>query len=145
MSSIMDTIFAGFMLVVFGITLLIGLGIFTTIAGTGLFGAYKTDMQQFFTSLNSMAIFIAIGISLAAVFSGLMIRSHPAFFIIAVIFVFVEFATVPTFVQVYDSVAIGMPAAVQTQMAQQSAIIQMLPVLTALGTMLAVIVGLVRE
>jgi hypothetical protein len=145
MSSIMDTIFAGFMLVVFGMSVLIGLGIFTSIATTGIFGSYKSDMQQFFTSLNSMAIFIAIGISLAAVFSGLMIRSHPAFFIIAIIFVFVEFATVPTFVQVYNGLAVGMSAQVQADMAQQSQIIQMLPVLTALGTMLAVIVGLVRE
>lgn len=145
MSSLIDTIFAAFMLMVFGIAVLIGLMVFNSIEGTGLLGTYGASLKGFYTSLNSVAIFIAIGMSLAAVFSGLMIRTHPAFFIIAVILVFIEFLVVPSFVQVYNGVAQGMSASVQNDMALQSQIFQMLPILTALGTMLTVIVGIVRE
>ena len=94
MSSLIDTIFAAFMLMVFGIAVLIGLMVFNSIEGTGLLGTYGASLKGFYTSLNSVAIFIAIGMSLAAVFSGLMIRTHPAFFIIAVILVFIEFLVV---------------------------------------------------
>ena len=145
MSNIIDAIFAAFMLLVFGVCVLVSLMVFNSISGTGLLGSYAGSFDQFYKAINSVAIFIAIGISLAAVFSGLMIRTHPAFFIIALILVFVEFAIVPAFVQVYNGVAQGMPIAVQGEMAQQSQILQMLPLLTALGTMLTILVGIVRE
>jgi len=145
MSSLIDTIFGAFMLFVFGVAALIGFSVFLSISGTGILGSYAGAMQQFYTSINNVSIFIAIGVSLAAVFAGLMIRTHPVFFIIAIILVFVEFMVVPSFVQVYNGVAQGMSAEVQAGMAQQSTILQMLPILTAIGTMLAVIVGLVRE
>jgi hypothetical protein len=144
MSNIIDAIFAAFMLLVFGLFSLIGLSVFLSINGTGLFGSYAASFQQFYTSINSMAIFIAIGISLAAVFAGYMIRTHPIFFIIAIILVFVEFMVVPQFVQVYNGIAQTMPVAVQNDIAQQSQMMQMLPILTALGTLLAIIAGIVR-
>lgn len=145
MSSIVDAIFAAFLLVVFSIFAIIGLMIFTNLDATGIFGSYSASFKQFYTAINNMAIFIAIAISLAAVFAGLMIRSHPVFFVIAVILVFIEFMVVPSFVQVYNQLAQGMPVSVQNDMANQSTILQMLPILTALGTMLTVIVGIVRE
>lgn len=145
MSSVIDGIFAAFMLFLFAVCAIIGLMVFTAIDGTGLFGSYSASFKQFYTALNSVSIFIALGMSLAAVFSGLMIRSHPIFFFVAVILVFIEFMVVPSFVQVYNGVAVNMPASVQADMAQQSQIFQMLPLLTALGTMLTVIVGIVRE
>lgn len=145
MATIIDAIFAGFMLLVFGIFVLISLGVFNSIAGTGLLGSFEASGRQFYQALNGMAIFIAVGMSLAAVFSGLMIRTHPAFFIIAIILVFVEFMITPAFVQTYNAVAVGMPADTQNGMAQQSQIFQMLPILTALGTMLTVIVSITRE
>ena len=145
MSNLMDAIFAAFLFLVFGIFSLIGLSIFITLDGTGLFGTYSASFQQFFTAINNVSIFIALGISLAAVFAGLMIRTHPVFFVLAIILVFVEFMVVPSFVTVYNSVAQTMPVAVQNDMAQQSQILQMLPILTALGTMLTVLVGIIRE
>jgi hypothetical protein len=145
MASILDAVFGAFMLLVFGIVVLISLFVFNSISTTGLFGSYTSAFNQFYTSINNVAIFIAIGMSLAAVFAGLMIKTHPVFFIIAIVLVFVEFMVVPQFVQVYNGVAQSMPAAVQNSMAQQSQIFQMLPILTAIGTMLTVIVGLVRE
>lgn len=145
MSSIIDSVFGAFMLLVFGIVVVLSLFVFTSVSATGLFGAYTASFQQFYTSLNSMAIFIAIGMSLAAVFAGLMIKTHPVFFIIAIVLVFVEFMVIPQFVMVYNGVAQGMTVDIQNQMAQQSQIFQMLPILTAIGTMLTVIVGLVRE
>lgn len=145
MSNIVDAIFAAFLLMVFAIFALVGLGVFTTIDGSGLFGSYSASFKQFYTAINNVAIFIAIGIALAAVFAGLMIRTHPVFFVIAIILVFIEFLVVPSFVEVYNAVAQGMPVSVQNDMAQQTAILQMLPIITAVGTMLTVIVGIVRE
>ena len=145
MSNIVDAIFAAFLLMVFAIFALIGLGVFNTIEDTGLLGDYAGSMKEFYTAINNVAIFIAIGIALAAVFAGLMIRTHPVFFIIAIILVFVQFMVVPTFVEVYNQVAQGMSADVQNDMAQQTTILQLLPILTAVGTMLTVIVGLMRE
>jgi hypothetical protein len=145
MSNLIDAIFAGFLLLVFGVFVLISLMVFTTLDATGMFGAYSASFKQFYTSLNAVSIFIAVGISLAAVFSGLMIRTNPVFFIIAVILVFVSFMITPTFVNVYNEVAMTMPASVQNDMALQSQIFQMLPILTAFGTMITVIVGIVRE
>lgn len=145
MSNIVDAIFAACMLMMFGVAVLVGLMVFNSLADTGILGSYESSLKGFYTSLNSVAVFIAIGVSLAAVFSGLLIRTHPAYFVIAVILVFVEFLVVPTFVQVYNGVALGMSADVQNDMALQSQILQMLPILTAFGTMLAIIVGTVRE
>ena len=145
MSNIVDAIFAAFLLVVFGVFAIIGLSIFTGISDSGLLGTYAGSFKGFYDALNGVAIFIAIGIALAAVFAGLMVRSHPIFFIIAVIMVFVQFMVVPSFVQVYNQVAQGMSVQVQNDMAQQSQIMQVLPILTALGTMLTIIVGIMRE
>lgn len=143
MASIIDAIFAGFLLMVFGLFTIIGLSTFLSISSTGILGQYAGAEQQFYTAINNDAIYVAIGVSLAAVFSGLMIRTHPAFFIIAVILVFVEFLVVPTFVTVYNSMAQTMPANIQNDMVQQSQIIQMLPLLTAAGTMITILVSLV--
>lgn len=145
MSNLVDAIFAAFLLMVFGVFAIIGYGVFASISDTGILGSYAGNFKGFYDAINGVAIFIAIGMSLAAVFAGLMIRSHPMFFIIAVILVFIEFLVVPSFVEVYNQVAQGMSVDVQNQMAQQTQILQMLPVLTALGTMLTIIVGIMRE
>lgn len=145
MSSIIDAIFAAFLFVFFGIAALIGFMVFLNISDSGILGTLATPLQGFYTAINASAIFIALAISLSAVFAGLFIRTHPVFFVVAIILVFIEFLIVPPFLEVYNSVAQSFPADVQNGMAQQSAILQMLPLLTALGTMLTVIVGLVRE
>lgn len=145
MANIADNILAALLLVVFGLAALIGYNIFTSINSTGILGIYGTDLGKFYTALNNVALFVAIGMSLAAVFSGLMIRTHPAFFFIAVILVFVEFMVVPPFLEIYNGVAQTMPVDVQNGMNQQSTILQYLPLLTAIGTALTVIVGIVRE
>jgi hypothetical protein len=145
MANLIDGIVAAFMLLVFGVFTLISLFVFTELSATGIFGSQAADFEKFFTALNSMGIFIAVGMSLAAALSGLMIRTHPAFFFIALILIFVEFMVVPHFVTVYNEVAETMPIAVQNEMAQQSQILQMLPALTAFGTVLAMIVGVVHE
>jgi len=145
MSNILDAILVGFLLLVFGIMTLIGLMVFTALSDSGFLGTYATSLKGFYTSLNNMAIFIAITVALVPVFAALMIRTHPIFFIISLILVVVQFIMMPTFVQVYNGVAQGMPVAVQNDMAAQSNIMQMLPILSAIGAGLAIVAGLVRE
>jgi len=119
--------------------------VFTALSDSGFLGTYATSLKGFYTSLNNMAIFIAITVALVPVFAALMIRTHPIFFIISLILVVVQFILMPTFVQVYNGVAQGMPATVQADMAAQSNIMQMLPILSAIGAGLAIVAGLVRE
>ena len=145
MANIADNIFAALLLVAFGLFVIIAFYMFGEVSKTGILGSYAADFQKFYTALNNVALFIAIGMSLAAVFSGLMIRTHPAFLFVAVILVFIEFMVVPPFLDIYNGVAQTMPANIQNGMNQQSTILQFLPILTAMGTMLTIIVGIVRD
>lgn len=145
MANMADNIFAALLLMVFAIFAIFGFYIFGEISDTGLLGSYASAFENFYTALNNVALFIAIGMSLAAVFSGLMIRTHPAYFFVSLILIFIEFMIVPPFLEVYNGVAQTMPANIQNGMNQQSAIMQILPLLTALGTALTMIVGIVRD
>ena len=145
MSNVIDAIFAAVMLMVFAIFVVIGISIYDGIAGTGLLGTYEGSMHGFYQSLNGVAVFIAVAISLSAMFAAFFIRSHPVFFAISLFLIFIQFVLTPIFVDVYNGVAQGMSVDVQNEVAQQTAILQMLPVITAIGTVLAILVGIMRE
>ena len=145
MSNLLDNIVAAFFLFVFAVVAIISLQIFNGIAGSGILGGYETAFRGFYTSVNNVAIFIAVGMSLAAVFSGLLIRTHPAFFIVAVVLIFLEFIITPTWVNIYNNIAQSADIATQTALANQTQILQILPLLTALGTLLTILIGMVRE
>ena len=84
--------------------------------------------------------------SLGAVLSALLIRAHPAFFFISIILVMIQFMILPPLVNAYNSVA-DTPtfAAQKTTMAQNVALMQVLPLWTAVGALLAALVGMSRS
>ena len=145
MSSLLDSITSAIFLFVFAIAALVSLMIFTSLSGSGMLGSYATAFNGFYDAMNNVALFVAIGMALAAVFAGLMIRTHPAFFIIAVVLVFIQFLILPPLVNSYNTLMQTQSLAIQNQYANMIAIMQILPVLSAVGTCLAILVGLLRE
>ena len=129
----------------FAIAALVSLIIFNGLSDGGVLGIYATQLGGFYTAMNNVVLFVAIGMALAAVFAGLMIRTHPAFFIIAVVLVFVQFLILPPLVNAYNSIMQTQPVALQNTYANMISIMQMLPMISAVGTLLAILVGLLRE
>ena len=145
MSSLLDSITSAIFLFVFAIAALVSLIIFNSLSDGGVLGIYATQLGGFYTAMNNVALFVAIGMALAAVFSGLMIRSHPAFFIIAVVLVFIQFLIIPPIVGAYNSIMQTQPIGTQNTYANMIGIMQMLPMISAIGTLLAILVGIMRE
>lgn len=145
MAELLDAIVGAVMLFAFGIAVMVAMVAFDAVNAGGLFGSYASSFQQFFTAMNNVAIFVAIAISLAAVFSALLIKTHPAFFLVAVILVFIEFMITPPLVQAFNGVAQSMSATQQTNLANMINIMQYLPLLTAFGTFIAAIIGISRD
>ena len=145
MAELLDAITGAVMLFAFAITLVVAMVAFDAVSAGGLFGIYATQFSQFFTAMNNVAIFIAVAISLGAVFSALLIKTHPAFFIVAVILVFIEFMITPSLVSAFNGVAQTMTAGEQVTLQNLINILQYLPLLTAFGTFLAAIIGITRD
>ena len=147
MSNIIDTLGAGVMLFVFAIVILIGAFIANSVlTGLGDKQGLNGPLNQFWVALNNVSIFIFMGMSLGAVLSALLIRAHPAFFFISIILVMIQFMILPPLVNAYNSVA-DTPtfAAQKTTMAQNVALMQVLPLWTAVGALLAALVGMSRS
>lgn len=145
MSNIIDGIVGALMLFVFVITCAAAFMIFNAIDGTGFFGGYSESFGGFFEALNNTFIFIAIAISAVPIISALFIRTHPVFFIVSLLMIFVQGILTPIFVNTYNSVMQEMPASTQNGLALQIQIMQILPLITIVGAFLAAIVGLMRE
>ena len=145
MAEILDALVGAVMLFAFAIAVLVSLSVFDSISASGLLGSYAASSGQFFVAMNNVAIFIAIAISMAAVFSAILIKTHPAFFIIAIVLVFIEFMVTPTLVSAFNGVAQTLTATEQTNLQNLINILQYLPILTAIGTFLAAIVGMMRD
>ena len=135
------------MLFVFAIVILIGAFIANSVlTGLGDKQGLNGPLNQFWVALNNVSIFIFMGMSLGAVLSALLIRAHPAFFFISIILVMIQFMILPPLVNAYNSVA-DTPtfAAQKTTMAQNVALMQVLPLWTAVGALLAALVGMSRS
>ena len=135
------------MLFVFAVVILLGAYISSAVlAGLGDSLGINTALNQFWVALNNVSIFIFLGMSLGAVLSALLIRAHPAFFIISIILVMIQFMILPPLVNAYNTVA-DQPAfaAQKTMMAQNVALMQSLPLWTAIGALLAALVGMSRS
>jgi len=146
MSNILDPIVSAILFFIFCLVLLVAFFVFNSLVPSGIFGAYSNQFGQFFTSINNVSIFIILGMSLGAVLSALMIRSHPAFFFISVILVMVEFLILPIMVTAYNGVASSSTMAGSVSGLMQNVwIMQQLPIWTAFATLLAALVAIGRD
>lgn len=145
MSNIVDALVTAIFFAVFAFAAIISLFVFNSINSTGMFGSQTATYTKFYEAINNVGIFIALGMSLAAVVSAMLIRSHPVFFAIAIILVFVEFLVIPPIVNAYNSVVSGSFSTEAASLSNIVNIMQYLPIITAVTTFLAAAVGIMRE
>ena len=146
MSNILDSLVAGIMLFVFAVVVLLAAFVMNTVLNSmGDDLGLNASFGNFFVALNNVSIFIFLGMSLGVILAALMIRTHPAFFFIAVILVIVQFTVFPPLVNVYNTIADNPQfAAEKATMAQNVALMQALPIWTAFAALIAAVVGLGR-
>lgn len=142
MSNLLDGITSAFLLFVFALTCIFAYWMFSSIDDTGILGSYSSSFGGFYTALNNTFIFLAIALALVPVAAALFIRTHPFFFLISLFFLIVQLVVTPIFVNAYNTVAQQSPAATQNALNLQIQIMQILPALSVIGTLLAIIVGL---
>jgi len=145
MSNILDPIVSAILFFIFCLVILVAYFVFNSLVPSGIFGAYAGTFEQFFGAINNVSIFIMLGMSLGAILSALLIRTHPAFFFISIILVFVQFLVVPILVTAFNGIASSSSfASSATGMATNIWIMQQLPIWTALATLIAGLVGIGR-
>lgn len=147
MSSIIDPLFAGVMFVVFGICVIVSLTVFNSIdSTTTIFGSMSGAFNQFYVSMNNVAIFIMLAMSLGAVLSAYLIKSTPVFFIVAVILIFVQAIVMPSVVQGFNSVVSD--ATFTTAAGSLNLVVflaEKLPIFTIIASALAAVLGILRS
>lgn len=146
MSNVLDAISGAMWFFAFAIVLLVCLFILNAVTTGGIFSAMPsigTNAQNFFGAMNNAAIFIMLAVSLGAILSALMIPSHPAFFFISLILVFIEFLVVPPLVNTFNTI-LTTPAFVgeTSTFSLMITVMQNLPVWTAATTFLAALVAI---
>lgn len=149
MSNVVDAITGAIYFFVFALALLISVFILNQVAAGGLFSAIPTlpaHAADFFASLNNVSIFILLGLSLGAILSALLIPSHPAFFFISILLVFIEFMIIPPLVNVYNGILLS-PSFIgeASQFNLTIGLLQQLPIWTAATTLLAAIVAIMAR
>ena len=147
MSNVLDSLYLGVFFIIFCIAAAVGLMVFNSLVPTGIIPAnLVAPLKGFYTSLNGVALFLMVGLSLGAIGSALMIKTHPFFLIIAIILVFVQAVVIPPIVNSYNSIMTSdSMVAVATEQADLSTAVNILPPFTMFMTIAAALVGIIRE
>lgn len=146
MSSIIDVIYGAIALVGFGIAVMVGYVIYTSIGATGMYGSYAGSFEGFWTAINNVSIFIVVGLVAATVLSSFLISEHPAFFFVSIILLFVQALIIPSVVNSFNAVAAqsGMAASL-AKFDLLILLIDNLPLITVITSAIAAVVGLMRS
>lgn len=147
MSNILDALYGGIMFFVFAVAALVGLFILNALISGGVVPTNLQDgFRGFYTSINNVSIFVMLAMSLGAIVSALLIRTHPAFFIISIVLVFIEFMVIPPLVGAYNGLAATPDFSVSAAALNLNVeLMQQLPIWTAFATLAAAVIGIGRE
>jgi hypothetical protein len=146
MSSIIDALFAAVAFIAFGMVVIVGFTVYSGIASSGLFGSYQGSFDGFWASINNVALFIVVGMAMAAVLSSYMIGSHPAFFFVSVILIFIQALIVPSLVNTFNTVAgSSAMAGALNEFNLLIPLIDNLPLITIITSLIAAVLGLMRS
>lgn len=144
-SSIVDPLYIGIALIAFALVCLFCYKIFHDISNTGLLGIYANNLEQFFQAINNVSIFIVVAMSLGTIVSAYLIKENPIFFIVAIIFLFLQFLIMPNVVSSFNSIAADpQMSGAATALNLLVFLIQRLPVITAISSAFAALIGLTR-
>lgn len=144
-SSLIDPLYIGIALIIFGIGCLFIYAVMDLIAQTGFLGIYATNMYQFFQALNNVSIFIVLGMSLGTIVSAYLIKESPVFFFVAIIFLFLQILILPGVVSAFNAIAAD-PTMANAQGALNLLVflIEELPIITTISSAVAALLGLTR-
>lgn len=134
------------MLIVFAIFVFVAFFIFNSLLPTGIFGTLGPSFALFFTAINNVSIFIVLAMSLGAVISAYLIKTSPIFFFVSVVLLFVMFLVVPTVVSTFNGIASDPSmAATASQFNLLIFMVERLPIITLIMSVLAMILGILRS
>jgi hypothetical protein len=145
LSSIIDPIVAVIVLVVLGITLVAGYAVYAQISTTSLVSAQiKADGDGFYTALNATMTLFVIVLMLSTVIAAYMVPSNPVFAVVGVLLLFVNIVIVPPLINMMNSFVSSpsMAAYASAGFGSVIQVIQYVPVLTVVCSLLALVAGL---
>lgn len=145
MSSIIDPIVAVIVLVVMAIGLVCGYAVYSQISQTSLVSAdIKAQGDGFYAALNvSMVLFVLVMV-LSTVVAAYLVPSNPVFAVVGLLFLFINVIVVPPLINMLNSfmTADGMAVYADAGFGSMIQVMQYIPVLTVVCSMLALIAGL---
>jgi len=145
MSSIIDNMYVAFLFIAFGFAFLASLVVFNSLVSEGFLNAAETtSFMQFYTALGNVSIFIAIALILGSVASAYMIQTNPIFAFVLLMLILVQAIVLPPIVDAFNQFAQADEVQVSAaQMSDTIFLIQISPIISIIGSVLAILAGLV--
>ena len=145
MSSVLDNMYVAFMFIAFGFAFLASLVIFNSLVAEGVVSASEAvSFGQFYTSLGNVSIFIAIAMILGSVASAYMIKTNPIFAFVLLLLILVQALVLPPIVEGFNAFAQADEIAPSAAgMSDTIFLIESAPILSIIGSVLAILAGLV--
>lgn len=144
MSSIIDPIVAVIILVVMFISLVTGYAVYSQISNTSLVSAQvKADGDGFYSALNATMVLFVLMMVLSTIVSAYLVPANPVFAVVAILLLFINLLVVPPVVNMMNSFmsSSSMSAYADAGFGSALQVMQYVPVLTVVCTLLALIAG----
>lgn len=145
MSSIIDPIVAVIVLVVMAIFLVSGYAVYAQISQTNLVSpAIKAQGDGFYTALSMSMVLFVIVMILSTVIAAYMVPANPIFAVVGVLLLFINVIVVPPLINMLNTfmTSPGMASYATTGFGPMLQVMQYIPVLTIVCTLLGLIAGL---
>jgi hypothetical protein len=144
-SSIFDPIVATVVLVVMFIMLVAGYSVYAQISTTSLVSAnMKSNGDGFYRALNiTMTLFVLV-MALSTVVAAYLVPTSPVYAVVGVLLLFINTIVVPPLINMLNSFiqTPGMQTYAEAGFGSAIQVLQYLPVLTVVCSMLALVAGL---
>ena len=145
-SSILDYVYISVFFMIFALCAIIGSSLLFQFNDVGIIpDALYNQSKGFYSALNSVGIFVLIASAIGAIGSAFMIRSHPIFLGISIFLIFIQALLAPIMVDVFNTTVQSDPAFFNISIVELELIvatIQLLPVITIIGSGVAAVVGI---
>jgi flagellin-like protein len=144
-SSIIDPIVAVIILVVMTISLVCGYAVYSQISQTSLVSPdIKAQGDGFYAALSMAMVLFVIIMVLSTIIAAYMVPANPVFAVVGVLLLFINVIVVPPLINMLNSFVTspGMIGYAEAGFGPMIQVIQYVPVLTIVCSLLALIAGL---
>jgi hypothetical protein len=106
MSSFADVLIIPVALFIIGLVLIFSIFIFNTFADAdaSIFGAYKTQINQAFNVIGVLIPLLMLGMTLGAIVSAMLIRTHPIFLGVSILLMVIQILITPALANMWQSI-----------------------------------------